>query len=93
MLPDTFSFVKVDKENIVIDTVKQAEDSDDIIVRLYDAYNCSGKVTLYFGLSVAQVQLCDLMENTIQDLDVLEEHMVSVEVKNFEIITLKVKMK
>ena len=90
-LADEFCFVATDKDNIIIDTVKYAEDSDDIIVRLYDAYNCFSKVQLHFGVPVEKVQLCDLMENTLCDLEVLENHKVEVNVKNFEIITLRLK--
>lgn len=91
ILADEFCFVATNKENIIIDTVKYAEDSDDIIVRLYDAYNCSSNIQLQFGVPVEKVQLCDLMENTLCDLEVLENHKVEVNVQNYEIITLCVK--
>lgn len=90
-LDSEFSFVTVDKNNIIVDTVKYAEDNDDIIVRLYDAYNCATDVMLNFGVSVETAQLCDLMENVISDLDIIEDKNVKIHVKNFEIITLRLK--
>lgn len=90
VLDEEFSLISADKSNVVIDTVKYAEDSDEIIIRLYDAYNCSGTVKLHFGLPVEQVQLCDLMEHAT-DVLLLENNTVAVDVKNYEIVTLKVR--
>lgn len=38
-LPSRYSLVSCDKENIIIETAKQAEDSEDIVVRMYEAYD------------------------------------------------------
>lgn len=91
VLAEEFSFVSADKHNVIIDTVKCAEDDDDVIVRLYDAYNCSGKVRIHFGTEVEKVCLCDLMENVLEELEIENGHDVVVELKNFEILTLRVK--
>lgn len=91
VLPDSFSFVKSDSNNIVIDTIKKAEKSDDIIVRLYEAHNCNGEISLVFDLPVKKVYLCDLLENEIGQLT-LTENSVKVDVSNYEIITLKLKI-
>lgn len=47
-LPASYSFVQADKENVVIEAVKKAEDSDAVIVRLYECYNRRGQTTLTF---------------------------------------------
>jgi len=88
-----FSFVTTDNENIIVDTIKCAEDNDDIIIRLYDAYNRSANVKLKFGVTVLKAQLCDLMENVIQDLDISNDNEVNIFVKNFEIVTIRIKTK
>ncbi len=89
-LPQTYSLVKADKENIIVETVKKAEDTDDVIVRLYEAYGRRGSVTLEFGFDVREVYICDLMENELEKVTV-QNNAVTVPVKNFEIITLKLK--
>ncbi len=35
-LPSEKKFIEVDKENIIVSTIKEAEDSEDIIVRAYE---------------------------------------------------------
>ena len=88
-LADTFSLVSTDHDNILIDTVKQCEDSDDILVRLHDTFDCKTAPTVTFGVPVKAVAVADLMENTLYDLAV-ENNAVKLPVKNFEIVTLKV---
>lgn len=94
ILPERFSLVSCDKPNIIIETVKQAEDSRDMIVRFYEAHGRRGFVTMNFGVPVASVTLCDLMEQDLPkgDLEILDNQ-VNVPVRSFEIITLKCRLK
>ncbi|MBQ8388102.1 MAG: alpha-mannosidase [Clostridia bacterium] len=87
-LPERFSVLTVDRDNVVCETVKQAEDSEDVIVRLYEAQNIRGRAKVTFGLPVKRVTLCDLMENELATLPV-ENNSVTLDVKGFEIVTLK----
>ena len=89
-LPEQFSFVNADNDSVIIDTVKKAENSDGIIIRLYEAYNSRENVTLSFADGFNEVYLCDMMENELEKL-VLQNNTVTLKVKNFEIITLKLK--
>lgn len=88
-LDEEFSFIRCDQENIIIETIKKAEDSDDIIVRLYDAFDVSVDCSLLFGIDIREAYLCDLMENNLECLQVIDNKL-SFTVKNFEIITLKI---
>lgn len=90
-LSDKFSFAKIDGEGVVIDTVKKAEDGSGIIVRLYEATNSRGNHTLTFGTAISEVYVCDLLEREEYSLGV-ERNSVSLDVKPFEIVTLKVKI-
>ena len=92
LLPAEFSFVSCKNENIIIDTVKRCEESEDYIIRLYDAFNCRSEAEISFGLPVKRVELCDLMENPIGAAEV-QNNSVKLTVGNFEIITLKVSFK
>ena len=87
-LPARFSTVSSDKDNILVDVVKKAEDSDATVIRLYDAYNMTAKPTLTFGIPVSKVEVCDLLENVIDTLP-CENNTVTLTVKPFEIVTLK----
>ncbi len=91
-LPAQFSFIQAGKENIMVETVKKAYDSQDIILRLYETKNCRTITTLTFGFEVAGVWICDLLENEIAPCKV-EQNQITLPVKNFEIVTLKVRRK
>lgn len=87
-LPDCFGIAQVDKENIVIETLKKAEEENAVILRLYDAYNQKASARVQVGFDFQEVYLCDLMEHSEQKLEA-EDHSVTVPVHNFEIVTLK----
>ena len=88
-MPENFSFVKTNSKNIVIETVKKAEKTDDVVIRLYDAFDRSEKITLEFGIPIKKAVLCDLLENDVKTLDV-KNNAVIINVSNYEIITLKI---
>lgn len=84
------SLFRVDASNIILDTVKPAEDgSGDIILRLYESKKCDTAFTLTTALSVRSAALCDMLEQP--------EHMlpaagsIGLHAKPFEIITLRMK--
>lgn len=88
-LPEEFSFVSVNSENVVIETVKKAEDDDGIIIRLYEYGNRCENVRLNFGFSVQKAIVCDLMEREEGTVEVTD-NTVSFDIKPFEIVTLKI---
>lgn len=62
----SWSFLQIDEENILADTVKKAEDGDDLILRFYEAYGMRTKVHLTLPLLASGfgAAICDLMEET-----------------------------
>ena len=91
ILCDNYSMIRCDKENIIIETVKKAEQSNDIIIRLFDSYNRKTKANIRFGFDVKKAYICDMLENEISEVTV-ENNSVTVPVSNFEIVTLKLKV-
>ncbi len=87
-LPENYSFISCDKPNVIMETVKKAENDDSMIVRMYDAFDCrtTAGVTVANGFDKAYV--CDLMENIIEELE-LQDNTVFVPISNFEVVTLK----
>ena len=86
MLPDEYSLISCDCENIVIETVKEVENGKGIIIRLYDAWNRKSKSTLNFGFEAKQVWICDMLENPLYEIG--RGRTMEIEIKNFEILTL-----
>ena len=79
-----------DNENIVIDTVKKAENSDEIVVRLYESNGASGAAKLTVGKDVAASAECDLVERKIGDAPV-ENGAISFTFTPYEIKTFLIK--
>lgn len=88
VLPEEFSLVSCSEENVVVDTVKKAEDSDTTVIRLYESFNKRGSVRLDFGFDVKRAVMCDLLENELTEVEVIDNG-ITLDVKPFEIITVK----
>ncbi|MCR1898444.1 glycosyl hydrolase-related protein [Irregularibacter muris] len=83
------ALVRVDNESIMIETIKKAEHSDDIIIRLYECNGGTERVKLNFDHRVKDVQLVNLMEEPT-DRSLFSRGNNELEFKPFEIITLKI---
>ncbi len=84
-----YSMFRVGAENLMADTVKQAEDGDGVILRLYEYQNRRGKTAASFAGRIARVAECDLMENDLAEL-AHGEREFSFEYKPYEIKTFRV---
>ncbi|RLC94843.1 MAG: alpha-mannosidase, partial [Chloroflexi bacterium] len=74
--------------NVVIETIKQAEDGNGIIARLYESQRCRGKLTLTTGFPLAQVWRTNLLEENREALD-CDENSVTTFIKPYQILTLR----
>jgi alpha-mannosidase len=85
------SLFKSSASNIVVETLKLAEDdSGDIIVRLYEAMHTATRCTLQVGLPLKQAWECNLIEEVQQPL-VAQEGSLTLNFRPFEIKTLRIK--
>lgn len=84
------ALVACEDRNIVVETVKKAEDSEDLIVRMYESHNSRGKAELACARLVQSAVLCDLEEREIGELEV-QDGLVSFDYRPFEIITIKLR--
>jgi alpha-mannosidase len=80
--------VFADRENVVIETVKQAEDGVGVIVRAYESQRQRGQVRLQAGFPLAQAWRTNLLEENQEALPV-DDHAVTLSIRPFEIITLR----
>ena len=88
-LPRSASYLSVDAANVLVEAVKQAEDGDEIIVRLYECEGRDAQATIRFGFPVRAVSAVDLMEENPTPLDITEGG-VTVDFTPFAINTLRV---
>ena len=87
-LREVFMFT-LDKDNVVIEAVKRAEDDHGIIIRLFEYQNSRTKVVLTSGKPFGSVLECNLME---EEEEKLADSGCKVELtlKPYEIKTLKI---
>lgn len=88
--PEERSLLRVKPYNVVISCIKNSEDSNDIIIRLYDATGEGAESEIQFNFNIREVYEADLMENLIKALKI-QDGEVSLRLKQFEIKTLRVK--
>ena len=87
---ESFSAVSVDKANVILDTMKPAEDgSGDVILRLYEAKKAATKAEVSLQLGARKAYLCDMLENVIEEVPVADGKLV-LPFRAFEIKTVRV---
>jgi alpha-mannosidase len=79
--------VSCDDRNVVVETVKRAEDSDRLVVRLYECHGTRGRAALHGALPARRAWLADLNERPTKTLDVVEGAVV-FPFGPFEIVTI-----
>jgi alpha-mannosidase len=53
----------VDDPNLVLDTIKRAEDGDGIVIRLYECHGARGQAKLRLDLPFKRVNRCNVLED------------------------------
>jgi alpha-mannosidase len=86
--PASKSFLQIDVSNIIIETVKKAEDDEGLIIRLYEATGASTPAVLQFGVPVDKVEETNLLEEKPQLLE-LAQNSIHLVFLPFEIKTIK----
>ena len=89
--PERFSLACVDADNIILETVKRAEDSDALILRLYETWNRATDCSIRFGRLMEMAAQCDMMEENEALLQV-DGNRLRLHFRPFEIKTLKVRL-
>ncbi|MFO7633639.1 MAG: glycoside hydrolase family 38 C-terminal domain-containing protein, partial [Caldilinea sp.] len=77
-----------DAPNVIVETVKQAEDGNGVIVRLYETQRRRGVITLKAGFPIRKAARTNLLEEEKLALPV-EGDVVRYEIRPFEIVTLR----
>jgi alpha-mannosidase len=80
--------ISVVEDNVAIETIKQAEDGNGIIVRLYEYRRRRGPVTLTCGIPIAEASRVNLLEEPKNQLE-HTSHSVTLNLHPFEIATVR----
>ena len=84
------SFASVDRDNVVLETVKQAESGSGTVLRLYECQNARTKVTLTVSGPYTKAYSTNLLEEVEEELP-MENGRVKFTVKPYEIKTILLK--
>lgn len=84
----SFSFASVDQSNVTLETVKKAEKSDAIVLRVFEHANIRADATITFGIPVKSVRIVNLMEEGASEPLPLSHNGVTLKLRPFEIATL-----
>ena len=90
VMGERYSYVSCDSDNVVIETVKTAEDGKGVIVRLYECENARTKATLHFAKKIRRAVLCDCLEQDEEEVPVKGTDSVTLTFRPYEIKTLRI---
>jgi len=86
--PAASGLISSDHANIIVETVKRAEDGNGIIVRLYESQRRRGNVKLTTSFSLKSVTRTNLLEDD-QEAVAVDGSSIDLYVKPYEIVTLR----
>jgi len=82
------SLIACDAPNVIVETVKRAEDGNGVIVRLYETQRRRGAIALVAGFPLAAAARTNLLEEEKAALAV-EGNSVQYDIRPYEIVTLR----
>jgi alpha-mannosidase len=83
------SLAAVDDPNLVLDTIKRAEDGDALVIRLYEAHGARGTASLRLGFPVRSACFANLLEDP-GDAARVDGDVIEVPYRPHQIVTLLV---
>ncbi len=88
----SFTMFSVEQPTILLDTVKPAADqSGDVILRLYESLGCSCAANIRVHLPVDAAWVCDMLENNAACLPT-EKHCIQIHFSPFQVRTIRLRL-
>ena len=84
------SLASVDAPNVVLETVKRAEDGDGVILRLYECENAKTPVTLTWNGAIAGAEADNCIEEKTGEVEVAGNQ-VRFTIKPYEVKTIRIR--
>jgi alpha-mannosidase len=76
--------------NVVLQTLKPAEDADGVVLRLFEAHRRQGRVRVSLASWIARVSVCDLLEREEGEIEIVDG-CVSLHLRPFQIVSLRLR--
>jgi alpha-mannosidase len=90
-LPDSHSFMKLDPANLVLTTVKVAEDNNDWVIQFYETTGKNVRAVITLPFRPAKAFLSNFLEEDLKEVDV-KDNKILVDVTKNSVVTLKLKL-
>ena len=85
-----YSYASVEQKNVILETVKQAENGEGTVLRLFESENARTKTALRVPAGTKAAYSCNLLEEIEEELPVVDGKVTFV-TKPFEIKTILLK--
>ena len=83
-------FAAVDDPNVVLDTIKRAEDSEAIVLRLYEAHGARGIARVRLGVPFTSARACERARGRRRRRSRVDGDSIVVPYRPHELVTVKV---
>ena len=83
------SLIRIDQPNVIIETIKFAENNQGLIVRLYESQRKRTKFELTTAFRISKAWRTNLLEGNIEELEI-GENQLQFEIKPYQILTFRV---
>lgn len=88
---ESFSLAGLDAPNVVLETIKRAEDGDGAIVRMYECENSLTNVTMDWNLPFHAAESCNCLEQPDGEPVEVKDGKITFTVKPYEIKTIRIR--
>jgi len=82
------SLVEIDTRQVIVEAIKKAEDSEAVVIRLYEAWGGTCRARIKTTLPAQRAWICDLLERERTEVEVKNGEL-ELELTPFKILTLK----
>jgi len=89
-LPGRMAWMELSAPNVLADTVKEAEDSGESILRIHEAFGRRTDVRIRFASVLEDVTACDLMERPLHPVD-HDRHSFSIRIPPYGIRSFRIR--
>ena len=89
-LPAEKSFFSLDEEDIIISTIKKAENDQSVVVRMFDLKGENRQVNLNYDFNFKNAVSISLIEENIQDIQ-SKKNQTNIKIGHHAIETVKLK--
>ena len=85
------SYASVNDPNLVLDTIKQSEDGNGLVLRLYECHGARGTALVRCALPFKSAVLCNILEEEVGTVNVVGDGVIEVSYAPFKILSLLLK--